>query len=187
MDSKRFTDALKQIPLQFLLLIVAGLIAIFVAMIPDLVVKAVIWFGNGSSANHVAGIEYVVIGIVGLVASTLAMYQFMKKPGVDGAIYAIRASGEHAKFNPLYPALIILFSFVIYLGMCYIVDFNFICGSVQYFARFFDKAIDTQSLSEVSITSKLISFAILAVCEIPAMVLGYIKGFKERLSGNSLL
>ena len=59
MDSKRFLDAMKQIPLQVLLLIVSGLIAVFAMMIPGLIFKAVIWFSNSSVDDIVVGFDDV--------------------------------------------------------------------------------------------------------------------------------
>lgn len=187
MDSKRFTDALKQIPLQILLLIVAGLIAILVMMIPGLIAKAIIWFGNGSSSGLVVGFDHIITGVIGLASSVIAMFQFMKKPGVDGAIFAQRADGANARPNPIYPILIVAVSMIVYFGVCFLVGFQFIAGAVQYFAPFFARVKDTVDYADVDLKYKLISFAIVAVCEIPAMFLGYIKGFKERISGNSLI
>ena len=187
MDSKRLTDAFKQIPLQIFLLIISGLIAVFAMMIPGLLFKAIAWFSNGSSAGRVVGFDHMITGAIGLIASVIAMYQFMKKPGVDGAIYAQRADGDNAKLNPLYPAIIILLSMVVYTLICIIADFQFVAGPVQYFAPYFGKVVDTAGMGDVGFIYKLIGYIILIVFEIPAMYLGYVKGFKERLSGNSLL
>lgn len=187
MDSKRFTDALKQIPLQIFLLIISGLIAVFAMMIPGLLFKAIAWFSNGSSAGRIVGFDHMITGAIGLVASVIAMYQFMKKPGVDGAIFAQRAEGEKAKINPIFPGLIILVSMIIYTLICIVADFQFVAGPVQYFAPYFAKVVDTAGMSDIGFTYKLIAYLILIVCEIPAMYLGYAKGFKERIAGNSLL
>ena len=186
MDSKRFTDALKQIPLQFFLLIISGLIAVFAMMIPGLLFKAIAWFSNGASAGNVVGFDHIITGAIGLVASCIGMYQFMKKPGVDGAIFAQRAAKDN-KFNFIYPTIIVIISMAVYALVCYVADFQFVAGPVQYFAPFFAKAIDTASMSDIELTYKLIGFAILIACEIPCMYLGYAKGFKERMSGKSLL
>lgn len=187
MDSKRFTDALKQIPLQIFLLIISGLIAVFAMIIPGLLFKAIVWFSNGASAGRIVGFDYIITGAIGLVASVIAMFQFMKKPGVDGAIFAQRTEGENAKVNPLYPVLIILVSFVIYTLICLVADFQFVSGPVQYFAPYFAKVIDTAGMGDIEFKFKLIAYAILVVCEIPAMYLGYVNGFKQRISGKSLL
>lgn len=187
MDSKRLKDTLVQIPLQILFLILTGLIAVFVMMIPGLIAKAIIWFGNDSSAGLVVGFDHVITGTIGLVASFISMYQFTKKPGVDNAIFAQRTSGKDAKLNLMYPIIIIAASMIVYFGICYLVDFQFIASPVQYFAPYFAKVVDTTEFGDIGIQYKLISFAILAVCEIPAMFLGYIKGFKERIAGNSLV
>lgn len=187
MDSKRFTDALKQIPLQFFLLIIAGLIAVFAMMIPGLLFKAIAWFSNGASAGKIVGFDHIITGVIGLVASVISVYQFMKKPGVDGAIFAQRADGENAKVNPLYPGLIILVSMIVYTLICIVADFQFVAGPVQYFAPYFAKVVDTAGMGDIEFKYKLIGYIILIVCEIPAMYLGYVKGFKERISGKSLL
>ncbi len=187
MDSKRFTDALKQTPLQIFLLLISGLIAVFAMMIPGLMFKAIAWFSNGASAGSKVGFDYMITGTIGLVASVIAVYQFMKKPGVDGAIYAQRAEGQDAKVNPIYPGIIILLSFAVYTGVCIIADFQFVAGPVQYFAPYFDGVIDTADMGDVAFKWKMIGYAILAVCEIPAMYLGYVSGFKQRIAGKSLL
>lgn len=187
MDSKRITDALKQIPLQILFLILSGFIAVFAMMIPGLIFKAYIWFSNGSSAGLKVGFDYIITGVIGLIASVIAMYQFMKKPGVDGAIFAQRDKGDDAKLNPVFPILIIAVSMLVYFGISLLVGFSFVAGPVQYFAPYFAGVVDTVEFSDVGLTYKLIGFIILAVCEIPAMYLGYCKGYKERIAGKSLL
>ncbi len=187
MDSKRFVETLKQIPLQILLLITSGLIAVFAMMIPGLIFKAVIWFSHANVDNVSVGIDYIITGVIGLVASVIAMYQFMKKPGVDDAIFAQRAKGDSAKLNPLFPVLIIVISMGIYFLICWLANFQFIAGPVQYFAPFIEGATINTDFSEVLFSNKLISFVILIACEIPAMFLGYRKGFTARMSGKSLI
>lgn len=186
MDSKRLTDALKQIPLQILFLVLSGLIAVFAMMIPGLIFKAYIWFSNGSSAGLQVGFDYIITGTIGLVASVISMHQFMKKPGVDGAIFASRAETDN-KFNPMYPILIIIVSVVVYTLICIVADFQFVAGPVQYYAPFFAKAIDTAKMGEIDFSYKIIAYVILIVCEIPFMFIGYMKGFKARMSGKSLI
>ena len=186
MDSKRFTDALKQIPLQILFLVLAGLIAVFAMMIPGLIFKAITWFSNGSSAGQQVGFDYIITGAIGLVAAVISMLQFMKKPGVDGAIYASRATTDN-KFNPIYPILIIGVSVVVYTLICILVDFQFLAGPVQYFAPFFAGAVDTAKMGDIGFTYKIIAYVILIGFEIPFMFLGYMQGFKARMSGKSLI
>lgn len=187
MDSKRLIDTLKQIPLQILFLLITGLISVFVMMIPGLLVKAIIWFGTTAAHETVVGIDYIIVGVIGVVACFIAMYQFMQKPGVDCAIYAQRAEGDKAKLNPLYPIIIIVASMVIYTLICMVADFRFIADPVKYFATFFGKGTYNAEMADIAFNHKIISFVILIVCEIPAMFLGYAKGFKERMAGNSLL
>ena len=187
MDSKRFVDALKQIPLQVMLLVVSGLIAVFAMMIPGLIFKAIIWFSTANVDEIVVGYDYIITGVIGLVASVIAMYQFMKKPGVDDAILAHRAQGDNAKINPVLPIMIIAISMGLYFLICWLVNFQFIAGPVQYFAPFFERATINLDFSEVSLTNKLISFGILIACEIPVMFISYTRGFKARMAGKSLI
>lgn len=187
MDSKRLVDALKQIPLQILLLITSGLIAVFAMMIPGLIFKAVIWFSNANVDEVVVGFDYIITGIIGLIASVIAMYQFMKKPGVDDAILAQRSKGDSAKLNVILPTMIVVISVGVYFLICWVANFQFIAGPVQYFAPYFEGATINFDFADVSFTNKLISFVILIACEIPAMYFGYIKGFKARMAGKSLV
>ncbi len=187
MDSKRFIDALKQIPLQVLLLIVSGLIAVFAMMIPGLIFKAVIWFSHSSVDDIVVGFDYIITGIIGLVASVIAMYQFMKKPGVDDAILAQRSHGDNAKMNPIYPIVIIVVSMAIYFLICWVANFQFIAGPVQYFAPYFEGATINFDFADLQLSNKLIAFIILIVCEIPVMFISYSRGFKARIAGKSLV
>ena len=187
MDSKRFLDAVKQIPLQVLLLIVSGLIAVFAMMIPGLIFKAVIWFTNSSVDDIVVGFDYIITGIIGLVSSVIAMYQFMKKPGVDDAILAQRTQGDKAKVNPILPILIIGVSMALYFLICWLANFQFIAGPVQYFAPYFEGATLNAEFSDILFKNKLIAFIILIACEIPVMFISYIRGFKARISGKSLV
>jgi len=187
MKSQRITDALKQIPLQIVFLIISGLIAVFAMMIPGLIFKAIIWFGNGSSAGNVVGFDYIITGAIGLIASVISMHQFMIKPGVDGAIFAQRDEGDNAKLSPVYPVIIIAASVVVYTLICIVANFQFVAGPVQYFAPFFAKAVDTMGMGDIDFSYKIIAFAILIVCEIPFMFIGYSKGYKARMAGKSLL
>lgn len=187
MNSKRLTDALKQIPLQLLLLLVTGLIAEFAMIIPGLIVKAFVWFGNSLSAESVDGVGYLVVGIIGLIASVIAVYMFMNKPGVDGAIVAEMYDTANPNLNIIYPLLIVIVSVGVYFGICCIAGYQFIGGPVSYFAPFFARATGNTSFGDVPTSYKLISMVILVVCEIPAMIMGYIRGFKSRKSGKSLL
>ena len=181
------TDALKQIPLQILLLLITGLIAEFAMIIPGIIVKAFVWFGNSSSAETVDGVGYLVVGIIGLAASVIAVYMFMKKPGVDGAIIAELHDSANSDMNIIYPIIIVVLSVGLYFGICCVAGYQFVGGPVSYFAPFFARAAGNTEFSDVPAKFKLISMAILVVCEIPAMFMGYINGFKSRKSGKSLV
>ena len=194
MDSKRLIDTFKQIPLQIVLLVLTGFIAVFATLIPELLLQAIAFITKGPSSIHDIRFDSIISGIVGLIASGVAMYQFMIKPGVDNAIFAQRADGEKAKINFIYPAILVLISVGVYAVICYFVDFQFIAHPVKYLAQFFAKVFGEEiktggnfDATVIPAYCKYIGFGIVLLAEIPCMFLGYMKGFKERLAGNSLL
>lgn len=180
-------DALKQIPLQIFLLLLTGLIAEFAMIIPGLIVKAFVWFGGNSSAETVNGVGYLVVGIIGLIASVISVYIFMKKPGVDGAIIADMHTPENSSLNIIYPILIVIVSVGVYFGVCCIAGYRFIGGPVSYFAPYFARVTGNTEFADVPGMWKIISMAIIVACEIPAMIVGYIHGFKSRKNGENLI
>jgi len=187
MNARRITEALKQIPLQFVLLITGAIISIFVTMIPQIGYMGIIWFGKGLDTVEPVGIGYFIIGILGLITCAISCYIFMKRPGVDDAIIANMDEGEKAKFNFIYPTIIIIGSMILYFLINLVVDFQFLAGPVNFFAPYLGKLRPNGDFSEIDFIYKAISFGILFVVEVPAMYLGYIKGFKERMSGKQLL
>ncbi len=192
MESKRLVETLKQIPFQILLLVVSGLIAVFVTMIPLLLTRAIAWVSSGSAFDSQVGIGTLITGLIGLVSSVIAMFMFMKKPGVDDAIVGnVYSDGAEVKFNPLYPVILIVVSVAVYSVLCWLVDFMFLSGPTQfiapYIASFFGEVKQTAELADIELKYKLIAHGILILCEIPAMFIGYYKGFKARISGNNLV
>ena len=89
MNSKRILDALKQIPFQVMFLCLSGLIAIFVMIIPDYISKALMWFSEGMTAK--LGVGSIIVTVIGIAASMVAMFEFMKKSGDVGALVAAQS------------------------------------------------------------------------------------------------
>ena len=115
MNSKRILDALKQIPFQVMFLCLSGLIAIFVMIIPDYISKALMWFSEGMTAK--LGVGSIIVTVIGIAASMVAMFEFMKKSGDDGALVAAQSEAGKDKFNVLYPIIIVVCSLALYIGL----------------------------------------------------------------------
>ena len=179
MNSKRILDALKQIPFQVMFLCLSGLIAIFVMIIPDYISKALMWFSEGMTAK--LGVGSIIVTVIGIVASMVAMFEFMKKSGDDGALVAAQSEAGKDKFNVLYPIIIVVCSLALYTLVCFAVGFDYIAGAVKALAPLLAGFSANDVFSDISTKDRFIAYIIVTVPQIPMMFIGYIYGFKTRI------
>lgn len=185
MNSKRLVDALKQVPFQILFLALSGLLAILVMIIPEYISKGILWFTSDLNAQH--GVGSLIVAIIGIATAMIAMLEFSKKAGVDGAIIAIQAEGSGAKINFIYPIITFGLALVVYTGIAYVLGFDYVAGAVKSLAPYMAGISVNDAFTEVDISLRFTAYIIVTVPQIPMMVIGYILGFRNRLKGARLL
>ena len=179
MNSKKTIDALKQIPFEFLFLCLSGLIAILVMIIPSFIVKGIMWFSG--TAGEPLGTGALVVAIIGIITSMIAMFAFSQKAGDDAAILSYQLDKNNVSMNILYPIMIIVVSLVLYTGVCYVFQFDYVAGAVKFLAPFIEKNPSSEPFTSIPLQTRFISFIIVTIPPIPMMVWGYISAYKSRL------
>lgn len=178
MNSKKFIDALKHIPMQFLFLCLSGLIAILVMIIPSFIANGVMWFSG--TLGEPLGASALVVAVIGILTSIVAMYAFSQKAGDDAAVLSFQLDKSNLSMNILYPVIIVIVSLALYTGVCFVFGFDYIAGAVKFLAPFMAK-VPSNSFTEISVSTRFISFIIVTAPQIPAMFVGYIRAYKARL------
>lgn len=185
MNSKRLVDALKQVPFQILFLALSGLLAILVMIIPDYINKGILWFTSDLNAQHNVG--SLIVAIIGIATAMIAMLEFSKKAGVDGAIVAIQAEGSSTKMNVIYPLITFVLALAVYTGIAYVLGFDYVAGAVKSLAPYMAKISVNEAFTKVDISTRFVAYLIVTIPQIPMMIIGYVLGFRNRLKGARLL
>ena len=111
----------------------------------------------------------------------VAMFEFMKKSGDDGALVAAQSEAGKDKFNVLYPIIIVVCSLALYTLVCFAVGFDYIAGALNALAPLLAGFCANDVFSDISTKDRFIAYIIVTVPQIPMMFIGYIYGFKTRI------
>ena len=178
MTSKKFTDALLHIPMQIVFLCLSGLIAILVMIIPSYIVNGVMWFKG--TMGEPMGVGALVVAIIGIITSMIAVFAFSQKAGDDSAILSYQLDNNNFSVNFVLPIIIFVVSIVVYTGICYVFNFDYIAGAVKFLAPFIAKT-SARDFSSIDTKTKFISYIIVLAPQIPMMFIGYFTAYKARL------
>lgn len=179
MNSKKLLDALKHIPFQFLFLCLSGLIAILAMMIPEYIVKGIMWFKG--DLNAPLGVGNVIVTVIGTVAAMIAVYALSQKAGDDAAILAFQLEKDDLKLNIILPMIVNIGALIIYTAVAFVVGFDYIAGAVKSLAPLLAGTRTSDLFTSIPIMTRFIAFLIVTVPQVPMMFIGYIKAYNGRL------
>ena len=185
-NGKRFWDLMQQTPLIVGFLALEGLVSYFVIMLLRWIEELM---GAVSGMLHTALVGVDVA--LGIVLCVFAMYIYMRRLGANDVTYLESRGADPASLTPVMGKAAVAFAvgFAVFGAVLYllgVLGWEFFSGPVAYMAAALNFRWGTgEPNGPMHFWCRLVGFAVYAAAVFPAMLLGYKKGFEERLASKT--